>query len=162
MKHRYSLVYKKLYEESGGNILIIKSRLPKIMKATLKCYNSDCSMCRRQYCLWWIWLVGYFGFGGPLRQYFSLYGAVSQREGEREEKGQRRVKMSKQPPPAPTASAICPCPINQIGGTGSLPRTIAPPDHPTSVVEMLIQTGGLARQLSIQPASATCKWRRVT
>ena len=34
-----------------------------------------------------IWLVGCFGFNGPLRQYFSLYLAVSQREGEREEKG---------------------------------------------------------------------------
>ena len=32
------------------------------------------------------WLVG-FGFNGPLRQYFSLYGAVSQREGERGKKG---------------------------------------------------------------------------
>ena len=30
------------------------------------------------------WLVD-FGFNGPLRQYFSLYRAVSQREGEREE-----------------------------------------------------------------------------
>ena len=33
------------------------------------------------------WLVGCFGFNGPLRQYFSLYRAVSQREGEREWKG---------------------------------------------------------------------------
>ena len=32
-----------------------------------------------------IWLVGCFGFKGPLRQYFSLYRAVSQREGKREE-----------------------------------------------------------------------------
>ena len=31
------------------------------------------------------WLVG-FGFKGPLRQYFSLYRAVSQREGERGER----------------------------------------------------------------------------
>ena len=31
------------------------------------------------------WLV-VFGFNGPLRQYFSLYRAVSKREGEREEK----------------------------------------------------------------------------
>ena len=31
-------------------------------------------------------LVGCFGFNGPLRQYFSLYQAVSQREGERKEK----------------------------------------------------------------------------
>ena len=77
-------------------------------------------------------LVGYFGFNGPLRQYFSLYRAVSQREGgERGEKGQMRVKMSKQPPPAPTASAVGPCPTEiQIVGrpdTGSLPSTIAPP-----------------------------------
>ena len=27
------------------------------------------------------WLVGCFGLNGPLRQYFSLYRAVSQREG---------------------------------------------------------------------------------
>ena len=33
------------------------------------------------------WLVGCFGLNGPLRQYFSLYRAVSQREGERKEKG---------------------------------------------------------------------------
>ena len=30
-----------------------------------------------------VWLVGCFGFNGLLRQYFSLYRAVSQREGER-------------------------------------------------------------------------------
>ena len=33
------------------------------------------------------WLVGCFGFNGTLRQYFSLYRAVSQREGEIEENG---------------------------------------------------------------------------
>ena len=42
-----------------------------------------------------------------------------------------RIKMSKQPPPAPTASAVGPCPtvIQIVGrpGTGSLPSTIAPP-----------------------------------
>ena len=32
------------------------------------------------------WLVDWFWFSGPLRQYFSLYRAVSQREGERGEK----------------------------------------------------------------------------
>ena len=32
--------------------------------------------------VWLSWLVGCFGFNGPLRQYFSLYRAVSQREGE--------------------------------------------------------------------------------
>ena len=45
-----------------------------------------------------------------------------------------RVKMSKQPPPAPTASAVGPCPtvIQSVGrpGTGSIPSTIAPPDLP--------------------------------
>ena len=42
--------------------------------------------------------------------------------------------MSKQPPPAPTVSAVghCPTVIKIVGrpGTGSLPSTIAPPDHP--------------------------------
>ena len=42
--------------------------------------------------------------------------------------------MSKQPPNAPIASAVGPCPtvIQIVGrpGTGSLPRAIAPPDHP--------------------------------
>ena len=32
------------------------------------------------------WLVG-FAFNGPLRHYFSLYRAASQREGERGKKG---------------------------------------------------------------------------
>ena len=45
-----------------------------------------------------------------------------------------RKEMSKQPPPAPTASAVGPCPTIKklVGrpGTGSLPSTIAPPDHP--------------------------------
>ena len=44
-------------------------------------------------------LVGCFGLTGPLRQYFSLYRAVSQREGEREEKGQMRVKIPNNPHP---------------------------------------------------------------
>ena len=42
--------------------------------------------------------------------------------------------MSKQPPPAPTARAVGPCPtvIKIVGrpGTGSLSSTIAPPDPP--------------------------------
>ena len=64
------------------------------------------------------WLVGCFGLNGPLRQYFSLYRAVSQREGERKEKWQMREKMSKHPTPSPTASAIGPRPtIIQISRT---------------------------------------------
>ena len=42
--------------------------------------------------------------------------------------------MSKPPPPAPTGSTAGPCPtiIQIVGrpGTGNLPSTIAPPDHP--------------------------------
>ena len=65
----------------------------------------------------WISLVSCFGFNGPLRQYFSLYRAVSQRERKKRKKIDER-KMSKQPPPAPTASAIGPCPtIILISGT---------------------------------------------
>ena len=33
------------------------------------------------------WLNGCFGFNGPLKQYFSLYRAVFQREGDIGEKG---------------------------------------------------------------------------
>ena len=92
-----------------------------------------------------IWLVGCFGFNGPLRQYFSLYRAVSQREGERRKRIDES-KMSKPPPPAPTASAIGPCPtvIKIVGrpGTGSLPSTIAPPDHPLLQRKRSAQTNG--------------------
>ena len=49
----------------------------------LKMYNEEHSKPKESL----IWLVGCFGFNGPLRQYFSLYRAVSQREGERGEKG---------------------------------------------------------------------------
>ena len=44
------------------------------------------------------WLVGCFGFNGPLRQYFSLYRAVSQREGGRIE----RIDESKNVQTTPT------------------------------------------------------------
>ena len=44
------------------------------------------------------WLVGCFWFNGPFRQYFSLYRAVSQREGERGE----RIDESKNVQTTPT------------------------------------------------------------
>ena len=62
-------------------------------------------------------LVGCFGFSGPLRQYFSLCRAVSQREEERND-DRREKKMSKQP--APTAK-LCP----------------APSHHPTAPVQAI-------------------------
>ena len=50
--------------------------------------------------------------------------------------------MSKQPQPAPNASAIGPCPtiIQIVGrpGTGRLRRTIAPPDHPVLVKNVVL------------------------
>ena len=52
--------------------------------------------------------------------------------------------MSKQPPPAPTASAVGPCPtvIQIVGrpGTGRLPSTIAPPDQPL-LMQMIHKKG---------------------
>ena len=39
--------------------------------------------------------------------------------------------MSKQPPTAPTASAVDLCPTVGRPGTGSLPSTIAPPQSPS-------------------------------
>ena len=49
--------------------------------------------------------------------------------------------MSKQPPPAPTASALGPCctaiQIVRRPGTESLPKTIAPPDHPHDVLVLI-------------------------
>ena len=82
-------------------------------------------------------LVGCFGFNGPLRQYFSLYRAASQRDGERRE----RIDESKNVQTTPTRTYckrnIGPCPtvIKIVGrpGTGSLPSTIAPPDHPPDI-----------------------------
>ena len=51
-------------------------------------------------------LVCCFGFNGPLRQYFSLYRAVSQREGERTEKRSTRAKMSNKNLTGPTLKEI--------------------------------------------------------
>ena len=74
-----------------------------------------------------IWLVDCFGFNSPLRQYFSLYRAVSQREGERGEKERVEESKSVQTTPLPCCTVIQ---IVGRPGTGSLPSTIAPPDHP--------------------------------
>ena len=49
-------------------------------------YSGSPSMCVACFRDRVYWLVGCFGLNGPLRQYFSLYRVVSQREGERKEK----------------------------------------------------------------------------
>ena len=96
------------------------------------------------------WLVGCFGFNGSLRQYFSLYRAVSQREGEREEKRIDESKNVQTTPtrtyykrsrPSPYCNPNCRTPrhwkftqhhrtTRPPPGTGSLPSTTAPPDRP--------------------------------
>ena len=43
------------------------------------------------------WLVGCCGLNGPLRQYFSLYRAVSQREGERKSNDTPQKKCPNNP-----------------------------------------------------------------
>ena len=45
------------------------------------------------------WLVGCFGFNDPLKQYFSLYRVVSQREGERGERIEESKKCPNNPHP---------------------------------------------------------------
>ena len=76
------------------------------------------------------------------RPFETVFQSISGRLPERGRKRRGRIdesKMSKQLPPAPTARALGPCPtIIQIIGrpvTGSLPRTIAPPDNPSYVKE---------------------------
>ena len=69
--------------------------------------------------------------------------------------------MSKQPPPAPTTSAVGPCPtVNKIverPGTGSLPSTIAPPDHPIQCRGiLLIWIRGGQRPTALAVAAGGC------
>ena len=58
---------------------IFCSRLTRLAKSTM-IFSKVCILGEIG------WLVGCFGLSGPLRQYFSLYRAVSQRDGERGEK----------------------------------------------------------------------------
>ena len=82
-----------------------------------------------------------FEFNDPLRQYFSLYWVVSQREGERREMIDER-KNVQTTPPAPTASAVALALLQSklVGrpSTESLPSTIAPPDHPRKILEWIL------------------------
>ena len=55
-------------------------------------------------------LVCRSGFNGSLRQYCSLYRAVSQIDGRKEKRMIDERKNIKTTPPAPTASTVGPCP----------------------------------------------------
>ena len=68
-----------------------------------------------------VMLVGCFWLNGPLRQYFSLYQAVSQREGERNDRQEKKF-------PSPT--------LIQISKTPALEIYPAPSHHPTTPVIM--------------------------
>jgi len=47
VKARCSLVFKKLMEETVGDMRLVKSQLPLVLESTLLCYSGDCSKCRR-------------------------------------------------------------------------------------------------------------------
>ena len=80
------------------------------------------------------WLVVCFGFNSPLRQFLSISSRLPKRGRKRRE----RIKESKNDQTTPTRTTYCersrPLPycIQIVGcpGTGSLPSTTAPPDHP--------------------------------
>ena len=83
------------------------------------------------------WLVG-FGFNSHLRQYLSLYRAVSQGKGGREE----RIDESKNVQTT-TTRTYCKCsrplpycnPNCRTPQHWKFPSTIAPPDHPLCNIE---------------------------
>ena len=74
--------------------------------------------------------------------------------------------MSKQPPPAPTVSAVGPCPtvIQIVGrpGTGSLPSTIAPPGGWSGGAKVLgkLPVPGRPTNLDYSRARAYCACSR--
>ena len=46
IKARCSLIFKQLMEDNSGDVTKIKSQLPQVLDATLRCYSGDCSKCR--------------------------------------------------------------------------------------------------------------------
>ena len=91
-------------------------------------------------------LVGCLGFNSPLRQYFSLYRAVSQRDGERN--GRREKKMSKQPPPARIAIALLLSKSVGRPGTESLPSTTNHPKSQDSILQISPDNFGITFLIS--------------
>ena len=127
----YHLYTKNLNKNSGQFMFDLKIKLSKLNWFTA---FQELIPSKIKWILRVGLLVGCFGFNGPLRQYFSLYWAVSQREEERKEKERREKKCPNNPHPhllqAQKALALLLSKLVGRPGTGSLPRTIAPPDHP--------------------------------
>lgn len=46
VKARCSLIFKRMMDDTGGDIRSIKSQLPRVLDATMRCYSGDCSKCR--------------------------------------------------------------------------------------------------------------------
>ena len=59
------------------------------------------------------WFVDCIGLNSPLRQYFSLYQAVSQRVGEKKGEMIDDRRNAQQPPNVPTALAVGPIQISR-------------------------------------------------
>ena len=80
------------------------------------------------------WLVGCFGFNGPLRQYFSLYRAVSQREGETKRKMIDERKNVKTIPTRTYCKRSRPLPYSNPNKQDALALEVypAPSHHPTT------------------------------
>ena len=103
-------------------------------------------------------LVGWFWVYRPFE---TVFQSISGRLPKRGRKRKERIDESKNvqtTPPAPTASAVGPCPtvIQIVGrpGTGSLPSTIAPPDHPRFVMK-LISVANTATCRRVNPCDLT-------
>ena len=81
-------------------------------------------------------VVGCLGLNGLLRHYFSPYRAVYQR-GERIDES-KNVQTT---PPAPTASAVGPCPteIQTVGRPGTRSRTTRPPQNEYGYRELIVR-----------------------
>ena len=101
-----SYVGKFLYRNAGINLLLQNHFVPEKIPFWVDLAPPPTPDSERL-CAMVGWLVD-FGFNGPLRQYFSLYRAVSQRERERGERIDER-KNVQTTPIAPTASAIGLC-----------------------------------------------------
>ena len=122
----------KWAKESYVGIDIPIAGVPVFQSVMSKLFIGICCFLFQRF-LGWLVVLG-------LRQQFSLYRAVFQREGEKREMIDES-KNVQTTPPARTVSAVGPCPtvIKIVGrpGTGSVPSTIAPPNPPSPIPRLV-------------------------